>query len=146
MGYFSFERMITSSIVKAIYFLGFLLLTTLGLASIIWAGLRLHDANIARTLGWEYVGAGAPIVIVGNILWRLLCELWMVLFQINSQLAAHDINRGVRLQSMPKNQIVERRIAAVDRRPAKGLEGIKEPSEEETIRTQRPAASVLGLT
>ncbi|HXQ69178.1 MAG TPA: DUF4282 domain-containing protein [Pyrinomonadaceae bacterium] len=84
--YFSFERMITTSFVKVVYFLGFLLLTAAGIGLMVWAGLQLNDATIARTLGWRYVAFGAAILIVGNIVWRVACELWVVLFGIHDEL------------------------------------------------------------
>jgi len=47
-GYFSFQKLITTSIVRAVYFLGFVILSTLSITLIVWAGLQLHDANIPR--------------------------------------------------------------------------------------------------
>ncbi len=88
MGYFSFERMITTTFVKAIYFLGFIAITAAGVALTVWAGMKLNDATIARELGWRYVAAGVAMVIVGNIAWRVFCELWVVLFGIHSELVS----------------------------------------------------------
>jgi Domain of unknown function (DUF4282) len=92
--YFSFQKLITTRFVKAIYFVGFLALIAGGLGLIGWAGMRLHDANISRDLGWRYVAVGAAAVLVGNLAWRILCEFWIVLFNIHSHLAAidHGIN------------------------------------------------------
>jgi len=81
-GYFSFQKLITTTIVKAVYFLGFIILSTLSITLIVWAGLRLHDANIARQLGWRYVAVGTAGLIIGNIVWRVICEFWMVLFSV----------------------------------------------------------------
>jgi hypothetical protein len=86
--YFSFERMITPSFVKVVYFLGFLALTAAGIGLMVWAGLQLNDATIDRLLGWRYVAAGAGILIVGNIVWRVVCELWVVLFGIHDELVS----------------------------------------------------------
>lgn len=86
--YFSFERMITTSFVKVVYFLGFLALTAAGVGLMVWAGLQLNDATIDRQLGWRYVALGAAILIVGNIVWRVACELWVVLFGIYDELVA----------------------------------------------------------
>ena len=86
MGYFSFERMITPAFVKVIYFLGFLALTGGGVALAVWAGMQLNDATISRELGWRYVAAGVGAVVLGNIVWRVFCELWVVLFGIHSEL------------------------------------------------------------
>ena len=86
MGYFSFERMITTAFVKVVYFLGFLALTAGGVALAVWAGMQLNDATISRELGWRYVAAGVGAVVLGNIVWRVFCELWVVLFGIHSEL------------------------------------------------------------
>lgn len=88
MGYFSFERMITTTFVKVLYFLGFIAITAAGVALAIWAGMKLNDAAISRDLGWRYVAAGVGMVVLGNILWRVFCELWVVLFDIHSELAS----------------------------------------------------------
>lgn len=81
--YFSFERMITPSFVKVVYFLGFLALTGAGIGLAVWAGLQLNEATIDRNLGWRYVALGAGLLIAGNIVWRVICELWVVLFGIH---------------------------------------------------------------
>ena len=93
-GYFSFDRMITTTFVKLVYFLGFIALTATGVALAVWAGMQLNDATISRSLGWRYVAAGLALVIVGNIVWRVFCELWVVLFGIHSELASmrHGLN------------------------------------------------------
>src|SRR5688572_1050947 len=84
--YFSFERMITPSFVKVVYFLGFLVLTAGGIGLMVWAGLQLNDATIDRALGWRYVALGAAALIAGNIVWRVACELWVVLFGVHGEL------------------------------------------------------------
>lgn len=101
--YFSFERMITPTFVKIAYFLGFLLLTAAGVGLIAWSGLQLNDATIDRLLGWRYVALGASILIVGNIIWRVLCELWVVLFGIHDELVAIKY----RSSHVPASRVIE---------------------------------------
>ena len=93
-GYFAFERMITTTFVKAVYFLGFIALTAAGVALAVWAGMQLNDAVISRALGWRYVALGVGLVVVGNIVWRVFCELWVVLFGIHNELVSvrHALN------------------------------------------------------
>ena len=88
MGYFSFERMITTTFVKVLYFAGFIAITASGVALALWAGMKLNDATIARDPGWRYVAAGVALVILGNVVWRVFCELWVVLFGIHSELVS----------------------------------------------------------
>jgi hypothetical protein len=123
--YFSFERMITPSFVKVVYFLGFLALTVAGIGLMVWAGLQLNEATIDRSLGWRYVALGAAILIAGNIVWRVLCELWVVLFGIHDELVSmryclspvptrHVIEEPVRREVVVRdNEVVAPRQAGV---------------------------------
>ena len=137
--YFSFERMITTSFVKVVYFLGFLAITAAGVALAVWAGLQLNDARIDRALGWRYVAAGIASVLIGNIIWRVFCELWVVLFGIHGELVAvrHALNlNGMRTIEEPveRENVVER-------------EEISRPREVVVHDHGAPGhASVLGLS
>lgn len=137
--YFSFERMITTTFVKVIYFLGFLAITAAGVASAVWAGMQLNDARIDRTLGWRYVAAGVGLVVIGNIVWRVFCELWVVLFEIHAELVSvrHALNlNGLRVREEP----LEREVV-VER------EEIRRPREVVVHDHAAPNhASVLGLS
>jgi hypothetical protein len=108
--YFSFERMITTTFVKVIYFIGFLAITAGGVALAVWAGMQLNDARIDRVLGWRYVAAGVGLVVIGNLVWRVFCELWVVLFEIHAELVSvrYGLNlNGLRVREEPV-EIVER--------------------------------------
>ena len=137
--YFSFERMITTSFVKVVYFLGFLAITAAGVALAVWAGLQLNDARIDRALGWRYVAAGVALVVAGNIVWRVFCELWVVLFGIHGELVSvrHALNlNGMRTIEEPveREYVVER-------------EEISRPREVVVHDHGAPGhASVLGLS
>ena len=145
-GYFSFQKMISTSVVKVVYFLGFLILSSLSITLIVWAGLRLNSASIERQLGWRYVAYGAAALVVGNILWRVICEFCIVLFNINEQLSTNSQVVTVRhVQRVPETQYVERRISAIDRAGNdRAVE--KETHELEPQFTHPRSASVLGLT
>ena len=88
--YFSFQKCITSPFVKTVYFLGFLALTVGGIGLAGWAAMRLFEANIPRELGWYYVAGGVGILLVGNLVWRVFCEIWIVLFNIYARLVSLD--------------------------------------------------------
>ena len=88
--YFSFQKCITSPFVKTVYFLGFLALTAGGIGLAGWAAMRLFEANIPRELGWYYVAGGVGILLVGNLVWRVFCEIWIVLFNIYARLVSLD--------------------------------------------------------
>jgi hypothetical protein len=93
-GYFSFQKYITSAFVKAIYFLGFLALTAGGIGLAGWAAMRLYEASIPRELGWSYVASGLGILFIGNLVWRVFCEIWVVLFNIHARLVSLDQKAG----------------------------------------------------
>jgi hypothetical protein len=148
-GYFSFQKLISTTVVKVVYFLGFLILSALSITLIVWASLRLNNANIGRDLGWRYVAYGAAALVLGNVAWRIVCEFWMVLFSINHQLS--DANQVVtvrHVQKIPEPQFVERRMATKDRRVSPRATE-KETSEvrlkESQFSNPRPAG-VLGLS
>ena len=141
-GYFSFERMITTMFVKVIYFLGFIALTAAGVALAIWAGMQLNDATISRTLGWRYVAVGVAAVVVGNIVWRVFCELWVVLFEIHSELTS--VRHALNLNGLRRYTTEE----PVEREVITEREEIVRPREVVVHNEDRPAPrhGVLGLS
>ena len=143
-GYFSFDRFITKSFVKALYFLGFVLLTFGGIALAVWAGLRLQDASISRQLGWRYVAAGIGAVIVGNLLWRVFCEFWIVLFKLHARLVAIDRNlSGSRLRTLQESAVNDTELS--EERVRTYVPAEAAPHERAGYESDRPT-SVLGLT
>jgi hypothetical protein len=101
--YFAFDRLITKNFVRALYFLGFVFLTIGGIALAVWAGWQLNDASIERQVGWRYVAIGAGAVILGNVCWRVFCELWIVLFNMQARLVAIDRSFGSRRAETLRN-------------------------------------------
>ena len=89
-GYFSFQECITSAFVKAIYFIGFLALTADGIGFAVWAAMGLYRATMPGELGWYYVAIGVGILLVGNLVWRVFCEIWIVPFNIHTRLVSLD--------------------------------------------------------
>ena len=141
--YFSFERMITPSFVKVIYFLGFLALTAGGIGLIVWAGLQLNDATIDRNLGWRYVAIGAAALVIGNIVWRVACELWVVLFGIHEELVT------LRYASQPVH--FERHVDRVVEEPVLRERQRRELEPRDLVTRDdeivaHPRAGVLGLS
>ena len=54
----------------------------------IWAGLGLRSATLPTRMGIYYIAIGAGLAILGNLVWRVLCEIWTVLFDINNLLGS----------------------------------------------------------
>ena len=146
--YFSFERMITTTFVKVVYFLGFLILTAGGIGLMVWAGLQLNDATIDRNLGWRYVALGAAALVIGNIVWRVACELWVVLFGIHEEL----VTLRYALQPVHIERVVEEpalmkesQRREIERRERRELEPRDLVTRDDEIVAHRPAG-VLGLS
>ena len=134
-GYFSFQKLITPRFVKFIYVIGLLALTIGGIGLAVWAGLGLRSATLPTRMGVYYIAIGAGAVILGNLVWRVLCEIWIVLFNIHNLLGViADEPRHVPIErALPREEHpVELRQPDVER-------------AEEAYATGRPA-SVLGLT
>lgn len=142
MGYFSFERMITPAFVKVIYFLGFVALTAAGVGLAVWAGIQLNDATISRSLGWRYVAVGVAAVVVGNIVWRVFCELWVVLFGIHTELTS--VRHGLNLQGLryTTEEPLEREVITEREEIAKPREVVVHQED----RTAPRGHGVLGLS
>ena len=140
MGYFSFERMITTTFVKVLYFLGFIAITAAGVALALWAGLKLNDATIARDLGWRYVAAGVAMVILGNVIWRVFCELWVVLFGIHSELLSLRYSSNLNGLRHPSEEPIRREV--IEERD----EAIRLPPMVHAEDRPAPHHGVLGLS
>lgn len=136
MGYFSFDRMITPAFVKAVYFIGFMAITIAGIALAVWAGMQLNDATISRSLGWRYVAYGVGLVVVGNIIWRVFCELWVVLFGIHSELVNRPYYAHYTYEEQPQRDVITEREEIV--RPR----AVVAHNEDHAV----PRHGVLGLS
>ena len=64
------------------------MLTFAGIGLAAWAGLRLNEATIPTRTGVYLIAAGAGIALVGNLAWRMICEFWLLLFNMHTLLAS----------------------------------------------------------
>lgn len=74
-GFLSFGTMISSSLIKAIYVIGLIGVTLIGLGFMF--GLK------------QYL-FGLLVIIFGNLLWRLVCEAAIIFYRIHDLLASID--------------------------------------------------------
>jgi len=79
--FFGFRKMVSTSIIKLIYFLGIIGITILGILGM--AGVFVENEN-----GAGYVLGGLLIIIFGNLVWRIFCEGWILLFSIHKMLGS----------------------------------------------------------
>ena len=134
-GYFSFQKLITPRFVKFIYVFGLLALSVSGIGLAIWAGLGLRSATLPTRMGLYYIAIGAAVAIVGNLVWRVLCEIWIVLFNIHNLLGS--------IESETRHVPVQRELPS-EEYPVELRQDVAELEQESRV-TGHPA-SVLGLS
>jgi len=84
-GFFSFRTFITPVLVKVIYIIGVIGI----LGASIAVGLMPTDQilpDLPFSPKVKSISLSVIILIVGNLLWRMICELWMVLFSMRATL------------------------------------------------------------
>ena len=86
-------------------------------------------------MGVYYIALGVGVVIVGNLVWRVLCEIWIVLFNIHNMLGS--------IESETRYVHVQRELPS-EERPVEVRQEVIERERESRV-TGHPA-SVLGLT
>src|SRR5437899_9610510 len=101
-GYFSFHKIIATPFIKAVYFLGFVALTVAGIGFAVWSVMGLRSGALPTRMGVNYIAIGAGILIVGNLAWRVICETWILLFNIHTLLAS--IDRGFKHNSSLRSE------------------------------------------
>lgn len=73
-GFFSFQKMISGTLIKVLYIIGLIVLTIGGIVLIIQGFSDEFLPNLAEGLG---------VIILGNLLWRMVCEGFIVIFSIH---------------------------------------------------------------
>ncbi|PYS94309.1 MAG: hypothetical protein DMF64_01595 [Acidobacteria bacterium] len=91
--YFNFDKLISSSLIKLTYTLGMMALTIFGVGIIGYAIYTyantppaLQNLQLTITVYQSAIGIGA--LVLGNLIWRVLCETWILLFSMHDQLIA----------------------------------------------------------
>ena len=79
--FFSFRTMISTTLIKIIYILGMIGFTIGGVIKIIQANQSESDFG-------KNIFIGFCIVVLGNIVWRIVCEIWILLFSIHDILSS----------------------------------------------------------
>lgn len=90
-GFFNFRTLVSNTIIKSVYMIGAVLITFVGLLLIAYPILMpLADPTVNTTAQSDIskVLAGATLLILGNLLWRLLCEGWIILFSLHEMISA----------------------------------------------------------
>ena len=82
-GFFSFRTMITPIIIKVLYVLGIIALIIVGIVIIVEGANSYYGSD-------NEVLIGLGIIILGNLLWRILCEGIILMFSIHERLGSID--------------------------------------------------------
>ena len=84
--YFAFRELVTPQLIKVVYIVGTCLITAAGLLSILSPEtLNEYDAGpVLSRLG------GIFVLLVGNLMWRMMCEGAILLFSLHELLVSID--------------------------------------------------------
>ena len=91
-GFFSFHQLVSTTIVKAVYVFGLVLISFLALAEIVMGTWSIIDGQMGSS---PHIGLSSPLLIatgiviltLGNLIWRLTCEAWILMFSMHELLA-----------------------------------------------------------
>jgi hypothetical protein len=72
--FFSFKRMVSFGLIKLLYVLGII-------------GILVYGINQITENKWLM---GISIILLGNLIWRLFCEIWILAFSIHNTLVSID--------------------------------------------------------
>ncbi|MDH4304874.1 MAG: DUF4282 domain-containing protein [Nitrospira sp.] len=89
--YFSFRELVTPQLIKVVYFVGACFITAAGLLSIL-----SPDALDEYGVGPIFTRLGGiAALVVGNLVWRLMCEGAILLFSLHELLVSIDTRAGL---------------------------------------------------
>ena len=89
--YFAFRELVTPQLIKVVYLVGACFITAAGLLSIVAPdALDEYEAGpIVTRLG------GVAVLLIGNLMWRMVCEGAILLFSLHELLVSIDTRVGV---------------------------------------------------
>ncbi len=94
--YFDFKKMVSSTLIKVIYFLGLLGIVIAGIVMIAGAIKGISsDSGFSNVSGWLGLLSGVGVLTLGNLAFRLLCEGIIVLFSIHENLTRINKNFSI---------------------------------------------------
>ncbi|MBC8216335.1 MAG: hypothetical protein H8E64_07485 [Candidatus Marinimicrobia bacterium] len=76
--FLGFRKMVSTLIIKIIYVLGALTLTVGGI--------------VMPFIDGDLILPGIGALLIGNLLWRVICEAWILLFSIHDILGSIEAN------------------------------------------------------
>ncbi len=89
--YFAFRELVTPQLIKVIYFVGACFITAAGLLSILSPDAL--DGYMAGPIFTRLGGIAA--LVMGNLVWRIMCEGAILLFSLHELLVSIDTRAGL---------------------------------------------------
>lgn len=80
-GFWTFRTMISGEVIKVLWFIG--------IVGLLVVGYRVMDRGDFSAAA---VASGLAIIVFGNLLWRVVCESWILFFSIREILASIEEN------------------------------------------------------
>jgi len=80
--FFGFRKMVTTGLIKLVYFLGFICITVGGIIF-----MFVDVLGEGGGIGVVSIVTGLIIVLFGNLIWRIACEGIILRFAMHSMLA-----------------------------------------------------------
>jgi hypothetical protein len=89
--YFAFRELVTPQLIEVVYIVGALFITAAGILSIVSPDtLEEYEAGpIVIRLG------GIAVLLIGNLVWRMMCEGAILLFSLHELLVSIDTRARV---------------------------------------------------
>ena len=90
-GYFSFRNLVSNSLIKIIYVFGMIGITIAGMNTLqegVRGSGKIVMVGLAIIGSGKIIMVGLAIVVIGNLLWRIVCEGWILLFSMHEILSS----------------------------------------------------------
>ena len=84
-GYFQFTDMISTSIIRGLHIIGFVVITLGSAGFIILEVFSSYPDS-------KNIMVGVVVLIFGSLAWRLICEAWILFFRIHESLVDIEYN------------------------------------------------------
>jgi len=92
--------------------------TAAGIGGAVWAAMRLNNGTLPNRQAIYYIALGLGVLLIGNLVWRMICEFWLLLFNIHGLLASiADGAKPVAVKSEPDRPVIKETARSQSTRP-----------------------------
>jgi hypothetical protein len=86
-----FDKFLAPVLIKIVYWIGIVLIVLGTLTGVVGGGMMMGAMGGYGGYGGGFNPAGALVALLagaaGLLIWRVICEIWIVIFSINDRLA-----------------------------------------------------------